>query len=244
MNEKNKLVLQMGIFFILVTGAFSYIVLNEKKYLILTPKVEEKLNDYIDKEFAAEKADLDIGKVKYILEDKSYKIKLNNSKNKNLYFYVIYKNKKITDTFKKDYQEGKSLYDNANNKYQKKFKNSKLVFIKSLDKYPNTIYQQIIDDDIMKLPIYSITTELTVDKHDLKTIVSIINDFYIKNKNLGYNPKNYEIIIVDKNDISFSVKISGLTKELITNNMNEIVTAIIKKDKNIINIYNIEYEYT
>ena len=125
----------------------------------------------------------------------TYKIKLNNSKNKDLYFYVIYKNKKIANTYKKDYQEGKSLYDNTTNKYQKKFKNSKLVFIKSLDKYPNTIYQQVINDDIMKLPIYSINTELTVDKHDLKTITSIINDFYLKNKNLGYNPRNYEIII-------------------------------------------------
>lgn len=243
MDEKNKLVLQMGIFFILVVGIFSYIVLNEKKYLILTPKVEEKLNKYIDKKFAEQKIDLDIEKVKYVLEDKSYRIKLTNTKNNHLYFYVIYKNKKITDTYKKDYKEGKSLYDYANNKYKKKFKNSKLIFIKTLDKYPNTIYDQVINNDIMKLPIYNISTELTTDKHDLKTLTSLVNSFYLKNKNLGYNPRNYEIIIVDKNDIKFSIKIKGLTDELITNNIDEIISGIIKKDKSIINKYNIEYEY-
>ena len=44
MNYKNKLVLEMGIFFIIVFGLFTYIVLNEKKHVILLPKVEEKLN--------------------------------------------------------------------------------------------------------------------------------------------------------------------------------------------------------
>lgn len=243
MDEKNKLVLQMGMFFILVVGIFAYIVLNEKKYLVLTPKVEKKLSTYINNNYAEKKADLNIGKVEYTLTDRSYRIKLSNNKNNNLYFYVIYRSKKITDTYKKDYKEGKSLYNYTNDIYQKKFKNSKLFFSKTLDKYPNTIYEEIINDDIMKLPIYSVVTELTVDKHDLKTLDSAINSFYVDNINYGYNPKSYEITIVDKNDIKFSVKIKGLTEELITNNLNQILDGIIKNDKNIMNIYNIEYEY-
>lgn len=243
MDEKNKLVLQMGMFFIIVIGVFSYIILNEKKYEILTPKVEEKLNNYIDKEFAKEKIDLDIGKIKYILDDRSYRIKLNNSKNKNLYFYVIYKNKKITDTYKEDYLEGKTLYDYTKKQYEKKFKNSSLIFNKNLDKYPNTIYEQVINEDIKNIPIYSVKTELTVNNHELMTITKKINSFYSKNKKLGYNPKEYTIIIVDENDIKFSIEINNLTEELIISNLNEIISGIIKKDKSIIDKYNIEYKY-
>ena len=243
MDEKNKLVLQMGIFFILVVGIFSYIVLNEKKYLILTPKVEEKLNNYINKEFASEKADLNIGKIKYILEDKSYKMKLTNTKNNHLYFYVIYKNRKITDTYKSDYIKGRSLYSYVENNYKKKFKNSSLEFTKNLNKYPNTIYEQIINNDIKSLPIYNVKTELEVDNHKLETITKEVNKFYNKNKKLGYNPKEYELIIVDKNDIKFSIKIENLTEELITNSLNEVISSIIKDDKSIINKYNIKYEY-
>ena len=65
MNYKNKLILEMGIFFIIVFGIFTYIVLNEKKHVILLPKVEEKLNKYIDNNYSKEKINLDIGKTKY-----------------------------------------------------------------------------------------------------------------------------------------------------------------------------------
>lgn len=243
MDQKNKLVLEMGIFFILVVGAFSYIILNEKKYELLTPKVEEKMNKYIDKEFAKEKINLDIGKIKYTMDDRSYKIKLNNSNNNNLYFYVIYKNKKITDTYKKDYIEGKSLYTYTENKYKKEFKNSNLKFTKSLDKYPNTIYEKIINNEIESLPIYNIETELTIDNHELGTITKKINSFYLKTKKSGYNPKEYKVTIVDKNDIKFSVEIDNLTEELIISNLNEIISGIINKDKSIIDKYNITYKY-
>ena len=78
MNEKNKLMLQMGIFFILVFGIFTYIILNEKKTIILTPKVEEKILQYIDNNYATEKSNLDIGKIKYIKDKNAYQIKLSN----------------------------------------------------------------------------------------------------------------------------------------------------------------------
>lgn len=243
MDKKNKLILQMGVFFILVVGMFSYIVLNEKMYEILIPKVEEKLNKYIDKEFAKDKADLNIGKIKYIMDDKSYRIKLSNNKNNNLYFYVVYKKKKITNTYKKDYLEGNSIYNYTKKQYEKKFKNSSLDFIKSLDKYPTTFYEQVLNDDIKALPIYNIKTEISMDNHLPNTITKSINTFYNKNKTLGYNPKEYEIIIIDKNDINFSVKIYNLTEKLITSSLNEIINGIINKDKNIINKYNIKYEY-
>lgn len=245
MNYKNKLVLEMGIFFIIVFGIFTYIVLNEKKHVILLPKVEEKLNKYIDNNYSKEKINLDIGKAKYDINNETYKIKLTNSKNKNLYFYVSYKNKKITSTYKKDYKEGKTLYENFNNTYQRqiKYKNSKIVFPKKLDSYPSTVYEKIINNELKSLPVYNINTELSLNNHKEDTIIKSINKFYLKVKKLGYNPKEYNFTIVDKNDITFSVKVSNLDNNLIENNLNEIIRAIIGNDKNIMKKYSIKYEY-
>lgn len=245
MNYKNKLVLEMGIFFIIVFGLFTYIVLNEKKHVILLPKVEEKLNKYIDNNYSKEKINLNISKAKYDISDETYKIKLTNSKNKNLYFYVSYKNKKITSTYEKDYKEGKTLYKNFNNTYQKqvKYKNSKIIFPKKLDSYPSTVYEKIINNKIKTLPIYNTTTELTVKSHNEETLVKSINKFYLKIKKLGYNPKEYNFTIVDQNDLTFIVKVSNLDNNLIENNLNEIIRAIIGNDKNIMKKYSIKYEY-
>lgn len=243
MDYKNKLVLQMGIFFILVVGIFSYIVLNEKKYEILTPKVEEKMNKYIDKKFAKEKIDLNIDKIKLDKYNKDYKIKLSNSKNKHLYFYVIYKNKKITDTYKKDYVEGKSLFNYTSIKYQKTFTNSKIIFTNKLNKYPNTIYNQIITEDIKTLPIYKIEKELTLKDSNIESIIKSITKFNNKIKKRGYNPKYYDFILVNENDVSFNIKIENLDNNLINTSLNPIITGIINNDKSIEQIYNISFKY-
>ena len=243
MNEKNKLMLQMGIFFIVVFGIFTYIVLNEKKSEILTPKVEEKLQSYIENNYATKKSNWKIGKVKYIKNSNKYQIKVTNTKNKDLYFYINYKKKKITDTYQKDYVEGNSLYKSFKEQYNKSIKNSKIVFTKKLNEYPTTIANQMIYEDLKSLPVYNVEAELTTSNHTEKTIVNSITNFYNENKNLGYNPKEYTLTIVDENDITFSIKIENLTENLITNNINEIISAIIKEDTNIIIKYSINYEY-
>ena len=245
MSEKNKLILQMGIFFILVVATFTYIVINEKKYVILTPKIEKRLNEYIDKNYKEEKNNLNISKLKYIKDEDKYQIKLTNKENKNLYFYITYKKKKITNTYKKDYLEGKSLYDNFEQEYIKnmELENAKLSFSKKLNNYPKTIYKKILTEDLKKLSLYSVSSELVVDNSKQKTIIETINNFYQKNKSLGYSPKEYELIIINKNDINFSIKISKLTDNLITNNLTEIVSGIIKNDNSIMNKYSITYKY-
>ena len=50
-------------------------------------------------------------------------MKITCKKNKDLYFYLTYKNGKITDTYKEDYLEGKSLLNNLNNKMTKEINN-------------------------------------------------------------------------------------------------------------------------
>lgn len=243
MNEKNKLMLQMGIFFIIVFGIFTYIVINEKKELIMIPKVEEKLLNYIDNNYAKQKPNLNIGKIKYDKENDKYQIKLSNTKNKKLYFYVIYKKKKITDTYQKDYIEGNSLYENFMKEYNKNFENANIVFSKKLNKYPDTIQNQIISSDIKKLPVYYIEKELPIKNHEEETICKSITNFYNKNKELGYTPKNYNLTLVDENDINFTIKIENLTEELIINNCEEIIRAIIGNDSSIKKKYSIDYQY-
>ena len=243
MNEQKKLMLQMGTFFILVFSIFTYIVLNEKKSVILTPKVEKKLLEYIDNNYMEEKTNLNIGKIKYIKNKDKYQIKLTNNTNSNLYFYVSYKNKKISSTYQKDYIEGNSLFTKFNSEYNKNISNSKVSFSKNLNNYPTTISEQIINNDIKSLPIYSVEKELTINSHTESIIVNEIINFYNKNKSLGYKPKEYNLIIVDKNDINFSIKIDNLTEDLIINNINEIISAIIKNDNSIMNKYSIKYKY-
>lgn len=243
MNEKNKLMLQMGIFFIIVFGIFTYIVIDEKKEIIMTPKVEEKLLNYIDKNYAKQKPDLNIGKIKYDKENDKYQIKLSNTKNQNLYFYVTYKKKKITDTYQKDYIEGNSLYENFMKEYNQNFENANIVFSKKLNKYPDTIQNQMISSDIKQLPVYYIEKELSIKNHEEKTILKSITNFYNENKKLGYIPKNYSLTLVDENDISFTVKIENLTEELIINNCEEIIRAIIENDSTIKSKYEIDYQY-
>ena len=233
----------MGIFSILVFGIFTYIIIYEKKDIVLSPKIEEKLLKYIDEKYISLKNDLTISKVKHIKDENTYQIKLSNNNNKNLYFFVNYKNRKITDTYQSDYVEGMSLYSNLEKEYKKKLKNSSLDFYKKLNEYPETIRQQVINQDTIKLPLYRVSTELTINNHTQKTIINSISKFYLKNKELGYSPKEYEIVLVDKNDISFSVKISNLTENLIINNINEIISAIILNDSNIMKKYSIKYQY-
>lgn len=243
MNEKNKLILQMGIFFIFVFATFTYIVLNEKKYIILSPKIEKKLNQYIDKNYSELKNELKISKMKFLKNKKIFQIKLTNNKNKDLYFTITYANKKIKDTYKNDYQQGQSLYKKVEKKYKENFQNSKLNFSKSLDKYPNTIYEKVLTENIKTLPIYDVSIELSLNNHNQKTIKNSIYKCYLKHQKLGYNPKSYNFILVDKNDITFSLNISNLTKEHILNNLDEIISAIIDDDNSIEDKYTIKYKY-
>ena len=48
MDEKNRLTLYMGIFYLLVILCIGLIVIDEKKKDFLIPKIEDKINTYIN----------------------------------------------------------------------------------------------------------------------------------------------------------------------------------------------------
>jgi len=249
-KEQKKLKLQMFIFTIFIFVAFSLIIINEKSASILIPKVEDKLNNYIETNYKDIKNDINISKVTY--KTPKYIMKISNKKNKNHYFYIYYQNKKITDTYKKDYKEGKQLINHCNNIIQKdinkitntnKYKTS--INIK-LNKLTTGVQERIInEEDLLNLRIYNIEKEFKVDQINKETISKLIKDeiTYIENNNI--NPGTYKFIFTEKDDITNSLEISNITYKFINNNSyNEIINDIINDNNSkLVKNADIEYKY-
>jgi len=96
--NKNGLTYGMAFFFLISFVLLGLILVNEKKLEIITPKVEEKLNQFIEENDNMKKEELKYNKVKYNKKKKRFEQKVENKKNKHLYFYLYYKNKQITST--------------------------------------------------------------------------------------------------------------------------------------------------
>jgi len=249
-KEQKKLKLQMFIFTIFIFVAFSLIIINEKSASILIPKVEDKLNNYIETNYKDIKNDINISKVTY--KTPKYIMKISNKKNKNHYFYIYYQNKKITDTYKKDYKEGKQLINHCNNIIQKdinkitntnKYKTS--INIK-LNKLTTGVQERIInEEDLLNLRIYNIEKEFKVDQINKETLSKLIKDeiTYIENNNI--NPGTYKFIFTEKDDITNSLEISNITYKFINNNSyNEIINDIINDNNSkLVKNADIEYKY-
>ena len=174
--------------------------------------------------------------------------KIINKKNKDLYFYVNYKNKKIKSTYKKDYQEASTLFSKEKIKIEKeiedKYKETKVTFPKKLNSYTKINQEKIITGNIKEIPIYVISTELAISNWNQQSLVKEINDYnrYLNNKN--FNPKKYNLTISNTKNIDQIIKIKNLTTKLTETDFNLIIDGIIKKDKSIIKKYNIDYQYT
>ena len=118
MNSKNSLILGRGIFLILIIVVFGLIIVNEKKEDILKGRAEEKINDHLKENYSTLSAN--IGKISY--QNNTFTKKISSPKNKNLYFYISYKDKKVTDTYQKDYIEQIKMLMPKKTKFRKKQK--------------------------------------------------------------------------------------------------------------------------
>lgn len=229
MHKQRRLLYGQALFAILIMVAFGLIIINEKKTVLLMPKAQEKLDNYIEEKYS----ELDINKGKITLKNDKYMIKLTSNDNKNLYFYVTYKNDKITDTYKKDYLEGNSLL----NKIKKDLENDILKNLKlktkveidtKLNDFTEQIQEKIFKEDIKKLKIYYIEFNITINKWDKENITKDINSMINKIYSNNYNPKYINITITNNDDITESYKINNLTKEFTNNKSNtEIIDDII-----------------
>ena len=234
MHKQRRLLYGQALFAILIILAFGLIIINEKKTIILMPKVQEKMDTYIEEKYS----DLEnINKGKITQKNNKYYLKITNNDNKNLYFYITYKDDKISDTYKKDYLEGKSLLT----KVEKDIENSILNQLKikvtvkidtKLNDFTDQIQDKIIKEDkLSKLKIYYIEFDHNIDDWDKESITKDINSLIEKIYSKGFNPKYINITITNNNDITESYKINNLTKAFINNESNEQIIDDIINNK-------------
>ena len=236
MNKQTKLVLARGIFFFFVIVAFGLIVLNEKKDAIMIPRVEKKINEYILENYKDIENDL----IKDNIESKNdkYYMKLMSKVNNNHFFYIIYSNKEMTDTYKKDYIEGNNLYKYLKEKIETDIKNKTnkectIEFISTFDNFTSKVQDRILkEDNLVDLKFYTIEQEVTINSWDSKTILKEITDSITTYSSNNIDPKNYKMTFTNKNDITQSLEISNITNDFINNKNNLQIINDILNDSN------------
>lgn len=249
MKEQKKLTIGMAIFTFIIFICFGVIILNEKSAPYFAPKIEKKLTDYINEKYADELDNFNIGKTKYTKT--KYELKVKSKENKKLYFVVTYYNKKITDTYKTDYQEGKTLIKAITKTEEKDLKNKykqdfKITSVKTLDQLSDQIKSHIIEKNEFKsLQIYTLETSIKTkwNSNEISSKIILLNDNLNKE---NINPKNYNLTVINSNNPAQSIKINNIKTEIITNPtlLNDIISDIIKKEKsNILIDNNITYKY-
>ncbi len=248
MKEQKKLTIGMSIFAFIIFVAFGIIIVTEKSAPYFSPRIDKKLNEYLKDNYTSVINELNIGNTNY--KNTEYQLKITSFENENLYFYLKYSNKKITDTYKEDYLEGKTLLtkistdleEELNKKYNQNFK---VTFITTLDKFSKQVKEKIIkEENISSLSIYTLESEIT-SSWNSEAITLEIQSFYNTLKQDNINPKIYNITINDSNKENKSIKINNLSKEIIENNetLITIINDIINgKNSDILDQNNITYK--
>ncbi|MDO4996842.1 MAG: hypothetical protein Q4E69_06645 [Bacilli bacterium] len=249
MKERNKLTLQMSLLFLVVLVVFGVIIVNEKLSPLKIPKVTEKLNVYINDNYKDILNNVEMQEVEY--KEMKYQTKLVSKENENYYFYIYYENKKITDTYKKDYVEGQSILNYQKDKIiehiKKKTKsNYTITMSRTLDKYTDSLKEKIITSNKPEsLKIYNLEANITVSKFDTNHITKTIKAFNDNLTSKSINPKTYTLIVTNPDNEDIAVKINNLTSDTIENDdfINIINDIINKKKSNLLSNYDIDYEY-
>lgn len=245
MNEGQKLTLQMSIFFLISFVLLGTLVIKEKQNILFLPKIETSITNYISEKYK----NLDINKSKVTEENNVFTMKVTNKNNKNHYFYISYSKKEISDTYKTDYLEGKTILTHLSNKLEKDIENKtnkkyKVTFDNTLNNYSDKVQNKIIEENINDLKIYTIEKEMATT-WDINTITNKISDTMTTLEKNNFTPKNYTITITNINDITNSIKIYNLKSSLLENNkLSIIINDIInEKQSSILKENKITYEY-
>lgn len=249
MKEQKKLTLGMAIFTFIIFVSFGVIILNEKSAPYFAPKIEKKILEYLKTEYKEEYNDFDVGTTIY--SKTKYNLKVTSKKNKNLYFKIFYNNKKITDTYKEDYKQGKTLLNSITEKIEKQLKNKynqefNIIMSKSLNEYSKQIQDNIIlKNDLKSLKIYTLETTIS-SKWNTTDIGTKIIKLNTNLKSEDITPKNYNITIINSKNPINSIKISNLTPETIEDStlLSSIISDIIKNENSeLLKQNNITYKY-
>lgn len=235
MNKQKKLLLERGIFILIVFVLLGVIVITEKFGSIMIPQATKKIETYIENKYKK----LNLKENKVIFKNTTYTMKVESKENKNHYFYINYYNRKITDTYKKDYLEGKNLLTHIKKKLKKEINNKTntncdIEITSTLDKYTDLVKEKIIkEDNLLELKFFIIKKELIIDKWDEEIITNKINNFL--DKFTGITPKSYTITITNQEDITESIEIKNITnkvsKEIISDIINNKKSDLLKENK-------------
>ncbi len=253
MKQDKKLLLGMTLLFCITFVSLGTLVVTEKLAPHYTNKIKIKLEKYLNTNYPKEIDNLKLGKINY--KAQTYKAKVTNKNNKNLYFTITYNHKKIKDTYKKDYLEGKTILSKLENDLEKKIKDNlnmkvKITFPLTLNKYTNKRKENIINNNLDKLNMYNIklTINSSLAHENITNLVTEINNNINKINSLNINPNYYTIVINSKKE-NKSLTIKNLTnKTLKPEVLTQIINYTMIEDeknigKSIIKENNINYEY-
>ena len=246
MKQQQKLTMSMAIFFLIVLVSFGTIVLNEKKGELFLPKIEKKLETYFLDNYKDLK-DTTKTSIKYI--NNQYTMTIKSKQNEHYYFTINYKNKKIKDTYKENYIEGKNYLLYLENKLKKEIKNTlekdvSIDILTTLDSMTTKMKDKVLkEDNVKNLEIYNLETKISIPSWEIDTITQTITDEINEYTKNNITPKTYTIILTNNNK---SLKITNLNKNLINyNTLNQVIDAIINnKENSIIQENNIKYEHS
>ena len=246
-KEQQKLKLQMFVFAIFIFVSFGIIIIKEKSSTILIPKVEEKMNTYLNEKYNEN----ELNKSKVTYKTPKYIMKVSDNNNKYHYFYIYYQNKKITDTYKKDYIEGNTLLKHTEKSIQEKINNKtnnnyKITIEKKLNDFSEEIQNNVINEiKLEENRIYNIEREYKINKITKENISKIIKEEITSIENNNIRPRTYKFIFTDKNDIANSIEISNITYKFLNNqSLNEIINDIINDNNSkLVKNAGLEYRY-
>ena len=248
MKSKNSLIIGRGIFLIFIILAFGLIILNEKGNIFLEKKASKEIDAYYEENYEDIKDSLE--KEALGFKNKTYQSKIISKKNKNLYFTIQYKNKKVVDTYKQDYEEGKSLLDYLDKKLEKEIEKKtkikcKVYPVTTLDHYSEKVQERILkEEDLLQLKYYVIETDIEVKdwsgKSVLKTITNVIEELNRQN----ITPKYYDFVLAEEEDITNSIIIHNIPDDFLEKDAEQILDdAINNPESDLIKENKIVVEY-
>lgn len=234
MNRKNSLLFGQGIFTIVVIVALGLIIVNEKGGDLFKTKASNKIDSYFETNFNDLSNTLTKEEIKY--EDSIFEKKIISKKNKNLYFTIKYAKRELSDTFKKDYEEGNTLLTYLNTKLAKDIykltkTECKIHNITTLDKFSDKVRDRIIkEENLLNLKYYYIEKEFSIDNWNEKEITNTITTFITSMKEKEITPKYYEITITNAKEITTSIQLSNITEEFLeSKEKDQIIKDILEK---------------
>ena len=242
-KTENKLFFEMAIFFFIVILCFGLIIIKDKSESFKKNNISKEIDEYISINYKDIKTEFKVNKL--VFKNNIYSKKITNNNNKDLYFIINYKNKKISSTYKKDYLEGKTLLNTLEKKINEKlnkinqdnnYRSLKITYNIKLNNCTDNIKNRLINGNY-DLPLYTIndSKKINLDDNSIQEEIQKLHNYILS---LKLSPKNYKITYTDLKNETKSISIE-FNEELLINNIN-IGKLIMENNEQELNKYNVK----